>query len=79
VPVLPSFHMKPASVRISGDDIKELGQVKAEFERILNWEVVKVDSRIAWDPFFGGVGSRHGKLSSRRSGSCNLRKTEVSR
>ena len=52
VSVHPSLHMKPASVRISGDNIKELGQVKAEFERILNWEVVKVDSRIAWDPFF---------------------------
>lgn len=39
-------------VRLSGDDVKELGFLKAEFEKIFNWEVLMIDSRIAWDPYF---------------------------
>lgn len=39
-------------VRMSGDDIKELGLLKAEFENLLNGEVVRQDGKVAWDGFF---------------------------
>ncbi|RDB16044.1 hypothetical protein Hypma_003427 [Hypsizygus marmoreus] len=42
----------PSLVKLSGDDLKELGQLKAEFEKILNWEIVRQDAKVAWDGFF---------------------------
>ncbi|KAG6856331.1 hypothetical protein H0H87_005532 [Tephrocybe sp. NHM501043] len=39
-------------VKLSGEDLKELGQLKAEVEKILNWEIVRQGTSIAWDPFF---------------------------
>ncbi|KAG6831462.1 hypothetical protein H0H92_010371 [Tricholoma furcatifolium] len=39
-------------VKLVGDDLKELGQLKAELEKLLNWETVRQGAIIAWDPFF---------------------------
>ncbi|KJA21517.1 hypothetical protein HYPSUDRAFT_67648 [Hypholoma sublateritium FD-334 SS-4] len=40
-------------LRLSGEDMHQLGQLKAEFERILNGEpVIAADGKIAWDDFF---------------------------
>ncbi|KAG6915137.1 hypothetical protein DXG01_013101 [Tephrocybe rancida] len=39
-------------VKLSGDDLKELGQLKVELEKILNWETIRQGASIAWDPFF---------------------------
>ncbi|KAH0581750.1 hypothetical protein H2248_011432 [Termitomyces sp. 'cryptogamus'] len=39
-------------IKLSGDDLKELGQLKAELGKILNWETLRQGTVIAWDPFF---------------------------
>jgi len=39
-------------VKLSGDDLKELGQVKSEFEKILRGETLRHDGKVAWDGFF---------------------------
>ena len=39
-------------IRISGDEIKVLGRLKAEFERILNGEQLYDEGKIVWDPCF---------------------------
>ncbi|KAG6889660.1 hypothetical protein C0995_015776 [Termitomyces sp. Mi166 len=39
-------------IKLSGDDLKELGQLKAELSKILNWETIHQGATIAWDPFF---------------------------
>ena len=44
--------LQPILVKLSGEDLKELGQLKSEFERILNGEIVRQDGRVAWDGFF---------------------------
>jgi hypothetical protein len=43
--------LQPVLVKLSGEDIKELGQLKSEFEKILNGEVVRQDGKVAWDGF----------------------------
>ncbi|KAG2003396.1 RING finger protein [Coprinopsis cinerea AmutBmut pab1-1] len=40
------------TVRLSGEDVKELGQLKAELDIVLSGEVVRDNGKIAWDPFF---------------------------
>ncbi|KAG6841624.1 hypothetical protein C0991_009049 [Blastosporella zonata] len=39
-------------VKLSGEDLNGLGQLKGEVEKILKGEVVRQDASIAWDPFF---------------------------
>ncbi|KAG6864882.1 hypothetical protein C0993_008470, partial [Termitomyces sp. T159_Od127] len=39
-------------IKLSGDDLRELGQLKAELSKILNWETIRQGKAIAWDPFF---------------------------
>ncbi|KAF5380051.1 hypothetical protein D9615_006139 [Tricholomella constricta] len=39
-------------LKLTGEDLKELGQLKVELEKILNWETVRHGPNIAWDPFF---------------------------
>ncbi|KAG6837480.1 hypothetical protein H0H93_009023 [Arthromyces matolae] len=40
------------SVKLSGKDLKELGQLKAELEHILNWETIYQGEVVAWDSYF---------------------------
>ena len=41
------------SLKLCGEDLKLLGRLKAEVEKILNGEVVLKDGKTAWDDFFG--------------------------
>ncbi|KAF8056713.1 hypothetical protein FPV67DRAFT_648613 [Lyophyllum atratum] len=45
-------------VKLSGDDLKELGLLKAELEKILKGETVHRGANIAWDPFFAHPAGR---------------------
>ena len=40
-------------LRLCGEDLKLLGRLKAELEKILNGEPVLKDGKTAWDDFFG--------------------------
>jgi hypothetical protein len=44
--------LQPIIVRLSGEDLKELGQLKSEFEKILHGEVVRQNGKVVWDGFF---------------------------
>lgn len=44
--------LQPVFVKLSGEDVKALGHLKSEFEKILNGEVVRDDGQVAWDGFF---------------------------
>ncbi|KAF9456875.1 hypothetical protein BDZ94DRAFT_1117827, partial [Collybia nuda] len=39
-------------VKLSSEDLKELGRLKSEFENILNGEVLREAGKTAWDDFF---------------------------
>ena len=39
-------------IQFSGGDIKVLGRLKAEFERILNGEQLYDNGKVVWDPYF---------------------------
>lgn len=39
-------------VKLSGEDLKDLGPLKAEFEIILNGEVLREQGKVVWDGFF---------------------------
>lgn len=39
-------------VKLSSEDLKELGRLKSEFEKILNGEVLREAGKAAWDEFF---------------------------
>jgi IBR domain, a half RING-finger domain/RING-type zinc-finger/RNA recognition motif. (a.k.a. RRM, RBD, or RNP domain) len=52
ISVVIRFPPQPILVKLSGEDIKELGQLKSEFERILKGEIVRQDGKVAWDGFF---------------------------
>lgn len=39
-------------VKLSSDDLKDLGRLKQKFESILRGEIVMLDRKIAWDQFF---------------------------
>ncbi|KAF4616334.1 hypothetical protein D9613_008633 [Agrocybe pediades] len=41
------------ALRLSGEDVKVLSRLKAEFENIIYGEVVMKDGKVAWDDFFG--------------------------
>lgn len=41
------------TIKLSSDNLKELSQMKGEFEKILKGEVVMFEDKIAWDPYFG--------------------------
>ncbi|KAJ3503132.1 hypothetical protein NLJ89_g8567 [Agrocybe chaxingu] len=41
------------SLRLCGEDLKVLGKLKAELERILNGEPVMEDDKMVWDDYFG--------------------------
>ena len=45
---------KPASVsvRICGEDLKELGRLKSELEKLLTGVIVQHDGKVVWDDFF---------------------------
>ncbi|KAF8156708.1 hypothetical protein B0H34DRAFT_471848 [Crassisporium funariophilum] len=40
------------SVKLCGEDMKLLGRLKSELEKILNGEAVLEDGKVAWDEFF---------------------------
>ncbi|KAF8804736.1 hypothetical protein BYT27DRAFT_7107293 [Phlegmacium glaucopus] len=46
------------SLKLGGEDLKVLGRLKAEVEKILNGEPVLKDGKTAWDDFF----ARHGGI-----------------
>lgn len=46
------------NVRMSGDDVKVLGGLKAEFEKILNGETLYDEGKTVWDPFFERANGR---------------------
>ncbi|KAG5637613.1 hypothetical protein H0H81_003947 [Sphagnurus paluster] len=39
-------------IKVSGEDLKAVSQLKLELEKILNWEIVRHGPNFAWDPFF---------------------------
>ncbi|KAK0445159.1 hypothetical protein EV421DRAFT_343101 [Armillaria borealis] len=41
------------TIKLSSDNLKELSQMKGEFEKILKGEVVMFEDKVAWDPYFG--------------------------
>jgi hypothetical protein len=45
-------HESYVTVKLSGGDLKELGQVKSEFDKILRGQVLLQDGKRAWDGFF---------------------------
>ncbi|KAK0204039.1 hypothetical protein DFS33DRAFT_854618 [Desarmillaria ectypa] len=47
------FQSQWVAIKLSSDNLKELSQMKGEFEKILKGEVVKFEDKIAWDPYFG--------------------------
>ncbi|KAK0446056.1 uncharacterized protein EV420DRAFT_1622606 [Desarmillaria tabescens] len=54
--LIVSFHgslTQWVGIKLSSDNLKELSQMKGEFEKILKGEVVKFEDKIAWDPYFG--------------------------
>ena len=42
----------PVFIKLSGEDIRELGHLKSEFERLLHGEKVVQDGKVVWDGFF---------------------------
>jgi hypothetical protein len=46
------------NVRISGDDVKVLGRLKAELEKVLNGEALYYMGKMVWDSFFGWPSGR---------------------
>lgn len=57
-------------IQISGGDIKVLGRLKAEFERILNGEPLYDNGKVVWDPYFAGPGGQEflGQLQQEYAG-----------
>ncbi|KAG7446782.1 uncharacterized protein BT62DRAFT_86477 [Guyanagaster necrorhizus] len=47
------FENQWVKVKLSSESLRELSQMKGEFEKILKGEVVKLEDKIAWDPYFG--------------------------
>lgn len=46
------------NIRFAGDEVKVLGRLKAEFERILNGEQLYDNGRVVWHPFLAGPDGR---------------------
>ncbi|KAG5641386.1 hypothetical protein DXG03_005353 [Asterophora parasitica] len=46
------IHRPAPMLKLAGEDVRELGQLKFELEKILNWETVRHGTSIAWDAFF---------------------------
>lgn len=54
--LIVSFHgleSQWVTIKLSSDNLKELSQMKGEFEKILKGEVVMFEDKVAWDPYFG--------------------------
>jgi hypothetical protein len=46
-------HPCPVLLKISGENIRDIGRVKVAFERLLRGETVKEEGQAVWDGFFG--------------------------
>ncbi|KAF5369369.1 hypothetical protein D9758_002568 [Tetrapyrgos nigripes] len=66
-------------VTLSADDIKELGRLKANFERIRSGEVLRKDREIVWDGFFAGDNGRMYLRGVEKRYSGVIIKEEISR
>lgn len=42
----------PVHVKLAAEDVKELGRLKSEFERLLHGEKLMHDGKVVWDSFF---------------------------
>jgi hypothetical protein len=56
ISVLNRTAPQPTSVRLSSEDVKDLGHLKSEFEKLLNGEVLREAGKAAWDGFFAQPG-----------------------
>ncbi|TFK41548.1 hypothetical protein BDQ12DRAFT_599545 [Crucibulum laeve] len=52
ISIIPRQAQGYVLVKLCGEELKELGQLKAELERLLTGEVIRKDGKVIWDNFF---------------------------